>query len=276
MSEKIHAVILVDSDRRYNGEANANESNFSFRLTHPITFYKRNKDKQYFIRIENIRLPVSFYSINSDYNVFTFNDGSADYGFTITQGNYTIDELIAEVQTQMNATASGNTYTLTYDDITQKTTIASDGVQAGTTTTITATDSGSLTNTLYLPLGFDLLQTIADAGSSIGNNVSYTNTIKYAKLLLDNVNSNNVYNDTAVQKVAVSIPITEVRNEFQFYKNDNGYKIKLPNIPTINELRIKLTDSNDNILNLNGVPFCFDVCFYELNQFPYSRNKQLH
>jgi hypothetical protein len=272
--EKLHAVISVESEGRNEGLSNS-PTNFIYQLTQPINFTKRSKNKQYFTRIENVRVPVSFYAINSNYNVFTFNDGNTDYGFTLTQGNYTIDELISEIQTQMNATASGNTYTLTYDDITMLVNMASDGTEGGTTTTITASGTG-LTNTLYQLIGFETGQTVADAGNSDGSNVAFTNTAGYLKVLVDNVNSNNVYANeisgdktTHVQKVGITVPITETRNEFQFYKNDNGFKAKMPNIPSVTEVRVKLLDRFNNVVDLHDVPWGFDIVIYEVNVNPW-------
>lgn len=276
--EKIHAVVVVDDDGRNEG-LSTSRTNFIYQLTHPITFYKRSVDKQYFARIENVRIPISFYAVNDNYNVFSFDDGGTDYFFTLTNGNYTIDELIAEVQTQMNATASLTTYTLTYDEITQKVNIASDG--AGGITTITADDGAGNTNTLYKLLGFELAQTIADGGNSDGNNVAYTNTARYLKLYIDNINSNNVYSNsvvvnggndktTNVQKIGLMIPITETRNEFEFFDNHDGYKIKMPNVPSITEFRVKLLDRFNNDIDLNSAPWGFDVVFYEVNKNPWK------
>ena len=269
---KVHAVISVEDVGRNEG-ISVSRTNFLFQLTQPIKFPKRSKNKQYFARIENIRIPITFYNINSTNNVFTFDDDGTDYVVTIPPGNYTIDELITDLQVAMNATASSTTYTITYDEQQQTINIGSDG--GGGVTTITNDDGSGNENTLYLLLGFDIGQTIADGGDSNGNQVAYTNTARHLRLVIDNMNSNNCYvnsgavgesKTTQVQKVGVIIPITETRNEFQFYKNDRGYMIKLPNIPTITELRVKLLDAANNIVDLNNVPWGFDCVFYEWNK----------
>ena len=62
------------------------------------------------------------------------------------------------------------------------------------------------------------------------------------------------------------IPINETRNQFQFYTNDNGYKIKINNIRSLNDIRVKLLYPDNTIINVNNVPFSFDLVFYEWNK----------
>lgn len=259
---RVHSVINVESDGR-NENTSQGPTNFIYQLTQPVNFYKRGKHYEYFTRIENVRIPISFYNINSNYSVFNWTGSTTGaVSFTITYGNYTIDELIAEVQTQMNA-LDANTYSLNYDEIRQRVSITSDGVE-----NITAISGNG-----WQTIGFDLNQTITGATTVEGNNVAFTNTAKHLKILIYNINSNNVYSNrqegdkiTNLQRVALNVPIIEVRNEYQFYENNDGYMIKLPNISTIKDLRIKLLDARGNVLDLNGVPWGCDVVFYKLKK----------
>ena len=166
---------------------------------------------------------------------------------------------------------------MTYDEQTQKVNIAVTGGSG--VVTISASDTSSVLNTLRIPLGFDAGQTITQASNTDGNNVAYTNTARHLRLMVDNITSNNIYANTTtfgstkqtnLQRVSVVIPITETRNEFQFYDNQHGYKIKLPNLPSINELNVKLTDANGNVVDLHNVPWGFEVIFYEWNRNPWK------
>lgn len=259
---RVHSVINVESDGR-NENTSESPENFIYQLTQPINFYKRGKTYEYFCRIENVRIPISFYNINSYYSVFNWvGSTTGAVSFTITFGNYTIDEMIAEVQTQMNA-LDANTYTLAYDEITQKVSITNDGVENIT----------SISGNGWQVLGFETTQTIIGAVTETGNNVAFTNTAKHLKIVLYNVNSNNVYSNTQegnkitnLQRVALNVPIIEIRNEYQFYENNEGYMIKLPNISTIKDIRVKLLDARGNVVDLNGVPWGFDVVFYKLKK----------
>lgn len=277
MSDKVHAVILVDSKDRRTGVSNSITDYHYYLVSgsngngRPISFEKRSKSKQYFIRLENIRIPVSFYAIASDNNTFTFDEstGNSDVTITVSPGNYTIDELITEVETQMDAGGT-NAYTITYDEITQKITIASDG--AGGNFSFDTV----FTSTLLAILGYEGTETITGASNVTGTNVAYTNTRRYFKLLLDSINSNNVYDVTGVKKVACHIPINEVRNEFIFFTNNNGYKIKLPSMPTITDFRVKLLYHDNVEPDLNGLDWSFDIVIYEYNSNEMSNWRMGH
>ena len=260
---RVHSVIIVEDEGR-NENTSTSRTDFIYQLSQPVKFYKRGKNYEYYARIENIRIPISFYNINSNFDTFGWTGSvTGVVSFDITNGNYTIDELIAEVQVQMNLLDT-NTYTITYDEITQKVNIASDGVE----------NVSTLVGDGWRTLGFDLTETITGASNVDGVNVAYTNTARHLRLFVNNITSNNVYANTTegadkqtnLQRVSVVIPITETRNEFQFYDNHDGYMIKLPNMSSINELDVKLTDANGNTLDLNNVPWGFEVVVYKLKK----------
>ncbi len=264
---RVHSVVVVEDEGR-NENSSSSRTNFKYQLTQPVNFFKRGRDYEYYVRIENVRIPISFYNINSNFDDFGWT-GSATgvVTFAITQGNYTIDELIAEVQVQMNLLDT-NTYTITYDEITQKVNIASDGVE----------NVSTLVGDGWRTLGFNLTETITGASNTDGVNVAYTNTVKHLKLIVNNITSNNVYSNdfsassgvkqTNLQRVSLEIPITQTRNEFQFYDNHDGYFIKLPSMSSISELDVKLVDAENNVLDLNEVPWGFSLVVYK-----YKKNR---
>jgi|6_EtaG_2_1085325.scaffolds.fasta_scaffold13239_5 hypothetical protein len=260
---KQHVTIIIENYQRAVKSNSATD--FTYLLTQPIKFSNRSHKKQYYVRIENVRCPISFYNVNSNNNVLEWTDGvsaGSSANVTITPGNYTIDELIAELQTQMNAAVSG-TYTITYNDNTQKVNIA----QSATSRVSTITAN----STLNKVIGFDINQTIASGGNTDGNNIAYTNTMRHIKIQIPNLISNNVYaNDeslvTQVQPVGLIIPITEIRNEFQHYNNHHGPMMKLGNMSSIVDIRVKLLDPDNNVVNLNGCPFGFELVVYEYNK----------
>jgi hypothetical protein len=268
MTYRVHSVIIVE-DKGRNETTSLSRTNFQYQLTQPVKFYKRGRQYEYFCRIENVRIPISFYNINSNYDTYGWTGSTTGaVSFNITHGNYTIDELITEVQVQMN-TLDANTYTITYDEITQKVNIASDGVE----------NVSSLTGDGWQTLGFDLTETITGASNTDGNSIAYTNTTRHLRLHVDNLVSNNVYaNDddtidgikqTNLQRISLTIPITQTRNEFQFYDNHHGYFIKLPNMACISSLNVRLTDANNNSVDLNKVPWGFNCVIYKLKKAKY-------
>lgn len=74
----------------------------------------------------DIRVPYSWYNINTFNNTFTLTDSSDnDYVITLIQGQYLTGTLIsAQIQTQMNACASTDVYAVSYDTMTCKYTIS--------------------------------------------------------------------------------------------------------------------------------------------------------
>jgi len=276
MINKVHAIVHVDSRGRNEG-VSASTSDFLFQLTQPINFHKRSETKQYFIRCENIKLPVSFYNINSNYNTLNYTtsvDGAQSA--TLTPGNYTIDELITELETQMNADLTP-TVTITYNEFTQKVSINVVG-------TPTTDDITSLSGSLLDIIGFTGITTLpastVSGTTTTGTYVAYTNTASCLKLILSNLVSNNVYSNTItsghkqtnLQNVSVTIPIKEIRNEFVFFNNHMGPMIKLPNLSSIKNLNIKLVDMFNNVVDLNGLWISFDIVIYEYNKSPLFTN----
>ena len=109
---KQHATVIVENDHRALKSKSA--TNFIYQLTQPIKFSKRSYNKQYYIRIENVRIPISFYNINSSNNTFGWTGSTTGVcSFNLTPGNYTIDDLKDEVELEMNGDDL-NTYTITF------------------------------------------------------------------------------------------------------------------------------------------------------------------
>lgn len=270
---KQHATIIVENDRRSLKSRSA--SDFVYQLTQTVKFTKRSQKKQYYVRLENIRIPISFYNINENNNTFGWtsqnanDNGTQAYTFDLTTGNHSIDDLVSEVETMMNTTDLGdNVYDITYDEPTQIITI-SRTVLGGDHQVDTLVGSG------WKLLGFNLSEEITDGGSNPkdmdGTNVAYTNTMRHLKLQIPNLVSNNVYSNDAslqthVQPIGVIVPITEIRNDFQFYSNHQGPLIKLSNQTCISDICVKLLDADNNTVDLNGVPFGFSIVFYEYNK----------
>ena len=212
---KQHATIVVENDHR--ALKSRSPTDFTYQLTQPIKFNKRSYDKQYYIRIENIRIPISFYNINSTNNTFGWNASGDTYSVNIPPGNYTIDDLKTEVEASMDEAAlETNDYTFTYDEITQKINIASDGADVTNAGSTGADgDVDELTGTGWKQLGFDGTETITGASNVTGSTVAYTNTMRHLKLQIPNLVSNNVYSNdenlqTQVQPIGVIVPITEI------------------------------------------------------------------
>jgi len=78
------------------------------------------------IELVNGSVPAALYNINTGWNTFTFGETPGrTWTVTLTPGQYTPQEMCDELQTQLRAlTPIVNTYTVTYDPITLRTTIS--------------------------------------------------------------------------------------------------------------------------------------------------------
>jgi len=95
-------------------------------------------------------IPAGLYNVNIGWNQFTFGENLGKRTITLTPGQYTIQALITELQTQLN-TGSINTYTITYSSVTKK---------------LRFSATGSTTFTFYFASG-DFLDTFDNYGACI-------------------------------------------------------------------------------------------------------------
>lgn len=253
MGFKTHAIIEIDSRTKTSGSID----NFDVILRNPIIL---NRNRQYFMRVENVRLPTSFYNTNSNNNILKITEdpsGTADdVTVTIPEGNYNESELRTTIIALLNAaTANSNTYNITVDDVTGKFTF---------TTDITEFRIESITggSTINRQIGF-LDNTYTSSSMSL-TSVAHISLNSRRFLTLDTgLASNNLYNKDHLKNIALHIPITEARSTVQFYNNHEGYKAKLENFHSIKHLRMRIVDADNNSVDFNGVDWSCEVVIYE-------------
>lgn len=256
MPYKTHVVLEVDSAERSRGVP----GNFELLLKRHITF---NKQRQYFMRLENIRVPISYYNINSTNNVFRVEE---DNGVsqtvivaTIPQGNYIISELLDELETQLNAaTTQSNTYTLNKSNITGKVSISFTG--GSTTITVQTITSGSTLNTI---LGFeDATYSTTDSVILVAPNHALLSPIRYL-LIESSITSSNYYSVNHQKRIGVKVPVIELRENVQLFLNDNGPRFKVDNYHSLHKLDFRVVDNLGNQIDFNGVDYSFELVIYE-------------
>ena len=65
---RVHSIVSVDSEGRNEGLSRTPE-NFVFQLSEKIHFYKKGRNYEYFCKLKNIKIPVTYYNIDSNYKV---------------------------------------------------------------------------------------------------------------------------------------------------------------------------------------------------------------
>lgn len=271
--EKEHISLLLDSRYRNRGTI---EKPFWY-IDNAITFSKDPR-KSYRMRLQDTQIPKSFYEINQYNNVFRVIEDDGGAGdliiVTIPPGNYTISELLAELESELDAnTANSNDYTIDYDVITNKITI----YFTGTSTQITI-DTIANGSTLNNPLGLGIADTafitgsdnqiviLAGAGNAAtGSFAVDLNTISY--ITIDSsVASNNYYNNQNVQNIGGNIPMNVDRNEVKLWENHQGHKSKISSLNPLTMIELILKDEDSNPIDLNGVNWSTNLVIYELTE----------
>ena len=272
---KNHVSIEINSRRRTRGSI----ENFTTLLGHQITF-SQSPQKQYYMRLENIQIPVSFYQINSTNNSFRVieTDGITPHTLTITidEGNYTITELLTELESALDtasaASGDSNTYTTSYDDISNKITIRYDG---GTSTSVTI-DTIANGSTMNVVLGIgkkdtdsitggDTTLVLADGVDSVAPNAVDLHYYSYI-IVGTSLTSSNYYDEDGQLNIGCRVPIVVDRNIVNYFSNFDGHMTRLNNRGPISSISFVLSDEFGNVIDLNEVDWSCEVCIYELTK----------
>lgn len=253
MGFKTHVILEVDSRERTSGTA----GDFHIVLNHTIDL---NRKRQYFCRLENIKLPTSFYNIHSLNNTFKVIEdpaGTPDpISITIPEGNYTESELRSTVAALLNAaTLNVNTYAITFDTITGKMTITSDTTEF----LVNSITNGSTANRLF---GF--VDSQYTSVSRVLTSVSHVELSARRFLTIHtNLGSNNLYSKQHLKNIGTQIPITVGRSSIQFTDNHNGVMVKLESRHNIKDIQFSVRDSANTIVDFNGVDWSAEFVLYE-------------
>jgi hypothetical protein len=118
------------------------------------------------VKILEVQIPFSFYTINANNNTFTLTDTTplTNAVITIPIGNYNTTTLISTLTTQLNAAGSAGTYSVTY---------------SGTTGLFTFVKTGAATFTFTFGVAGDLGATNPrfNMGFAAGANTTASNTL---------------------------------------------------------------------------------------------------
>jgi len=100
--------------------------------------------------VQSVSVPNVFYNIDTHNNEFRFNYGVSAHQITVPPGFYTIADLIANLETQIDLSIAPDTVTIVLDNITKKLTLTF----TNPTAQIFSTDTQPIASTLAPFLGF--------------------------------------------------------------------------------------------------------------------------
>ena len=196
-----------------------------------------------YLSVVSCLIPYSFYNINRLNNILIYSfDGVIINTLTIPIGNYNVHSLLSVLKSNMSPL-----FIITYDNVKNKFTFSHP----------TFDFMFMSSSTCLQILGFNNNVTISSSLLSLTS----VNCVNVYSIRTVQVNSNLItYNINKVQRnnycILCSVPITCTPFSIIEYINRTNFKTNLF-LNRISNIKIKLTDDNGNLIDLNG-------CHYSL------------
>ena len=233
MNDSIQIYIDSNNASKYINNTNWCEFNIP-----PLAF-----DSQYHfaLSVVNASIPYSFYNVNSNNNIIQWIEDPyitfVPHQYTITEGNYTITQLISHLNTLLAPLV------LNYNSITNKITF----------THPTATFAFyNMNNTCFELLGLSEQNHFSSVGRVLSSDLVCNLFTIRSICVCSNFRTSNFHsNRHHMNSVLCTIPVNSNINSVILYENTNDFKNNLFT-SNVDELHIKLLDQNANIINLNG------------------------
>jgi hypothetical protein len=201
-----------------------------------------------YLSVVSCLIPYSFYNINNSNNVLQYSfDGVNLFTLTIPIGNYNVNSLLSVLKSNISPQ-----FIITYDNVKNKFTF-----------THATNDFMFMSSSTCLQiLGFNNNETIA-SNPSASLSLTSVNCVNVYSIKTIQVNSNLItYNINKVQKnnfcILCSVPITCTPFSLIEYINRTNFKTNLF-LNRISNIKIKLTDDNGNLIDLNGCHYSLTI-----------------
>lgn len=232
--QKITRKIFIDSSQRDYGQSN----NFNIQLRESIHNVKG-------IRLCTLFLPNSIYNVSPVFgNTIALTDVGGLDTLSIPSGNYSITQLLTQIQTQANASGVlGETYTLSYSNITGLCTFSATG------------NFTIITTPLSSKLGFPV--TTTNTTPHIGTSITDLRPTKSVFVSLLNLPMQSNFN-AIVNSCIGSVSTNDIF--LSTLESDIDYEmIELQNKVTISNLDVQLIGDNGSIIDNLGVNWCMTL-----------------
>lgn len=233
--------VLVNSRNKLSGT----DADMHFQIQLPLN-HKFNR-----VCVKNAIIPKSYYIVPAGFNTFQLQEAKGTVTVTVPAGNYTRSSFMKALQALLNAASPGAlTYSITYPS----TTAAADtGLFTYSVTGGTA--SFIIGAFLFEQLGFNANTTVALPTTS-------TNVLKFVEedslVLHSDIVDVFEKNILCVFMVGVDPPFSSTKYECRDIKM-NARKLARG---TSNAFRFTLTDEDENVMDLNGLNWVFELVFF--------------
>jgi hypothetical protein len=251
LQNKKRIQLVINSANRNNPNASTT-SNFTFSPNEKASRINE-------VSVEFISIPFSFYTINSSNNVLTFN--SAVHSITITPGNYTMTNLITEMQTKLLAVPAFSllTPTVTFSYTTYKVTISMSSAF------IVDSKTAQPTSTFAPFLGFSV-SSVSNTTATANNviNISGGNYLYVvSNYLSNNLHNGILYSNGSYDKALTIVPINTSPGGIILYQPNIPIRLDSRlNIRTTDLIDITIYDEYNNIIDLNGQDIAINLLLF--------------
>lgn len=207
-------------------------------------------------------IPKSFYNVATNYNTFTLTEKGVPTTITIPPGSYNKINLSTKLATLLTAgsvTLGNNwTYTCTYpaptepDDFKYTFTVSGNGLFQPSFTFTTVSPERQL--------GFEQSTTY----TFVGNTLQSVNAINLAYVLRIFLKSNicDTANDGILAEFQ-NIGSYPSQSVVYYQETEIDVNTKVFNKSNTNSWTFTIVDSFDRVVDLNGIPFSFTLCFFQ-------------
>jgi hypothetical protein len=202
------------------------------------------------IELISVELPNTLFDVDSSHNIIDFNYAGVK-ATTVTAGSYSGSQLADLLTTGMTATA-GNPITVTFDEKTNKMTIA------GTTISLLAGTGANLASSIYTLLGFDAIDIASYTGIQEAHNTMQLRIGEnYVYLILDGIGNmaSADFDEDIFGKVSIDNDLATLRD---FVSVPKVYSKGSP-LPVLQHLQVSLRRRDTSLYELRTNPFSFTL-----------------
>ena len=208
--------------------------------SHDFLYTLRNEEYMT-CSLVSVHMPYGFYNVNSSNNIAYLTLGGVDTAVTVPIGNYSIATLVTALN---NATSS---FTFAWNSTTYRMTITGVGGDCGF----------SLGHDLMVGTASAILGFSGYSGSGPFITGKVVNLAPEPLVMIDIGVGNVTYGGKKSCKSTFVVPVNAVPGGYIHFENTFEQKIKAVR----GQIRVRVYDSEGNLLDLNGVDWVFGLAF---------------
>jgi hypothetical protein len=253
--------IEIVLDSKLGTSINGIDGHKLFKLNNSIL---AKKDEKILFYLKKLFLPFSFYCIseNQKNNKLDVKEIQSDntentYSITVEDGNPDIYSLISEIKSLLEANSTFNyKYEITYNINNNKISIKLLSGDLALKSVILFSSGNNISQSINNVLGF---ASNSDLEILLNNTITSPNQVDLADGLdsvhiKSNLVGNNIRSVDSESNELLIIPLDKSPYSIIYFQDETPFK-HLLNVNVITNIELILQDSNQNIINMNNIPY---------------------